>query len=144
MPDSEWLGTGDQHGTTKRTSRAHGFKRVIFGEYRSKQRILDVAEKLFSDKGLDVSVRELTKKAGANLAGISYYFGSKTRRRDRSRGTSTCRTCTSTASRSRRGISDTALLRDLPALAGPILSIPVNIGAQEDQTGPNARFRNGA
>lgn len=42
-----------------------------------RQRILNVAEKLFFEKGLDVSVRELTAEADVNLAGINYYFGSK-------------------------------------------------------------------
>ncbi len=40
--------------------------------------ILDVAEELFSEQGFDgTSVRSIAKKAGANIAMISYYFGSK-------------------------------------------------------------------
>jgi AcrR family transcriptional regulator len=42
-----------------------------------RRRILDVAELLFTERGLQVPVRQLTAKAGVNLAGINYYFGSK-------------------------------------------------------------------
>src|ERR1051325_4733493 len=41
-------------------------------------RILDVAEKLFAEHGLDrVSIRDITKKARVNLAAINYHFGTK-------------------------------------------------------------------
>lgn len=48
-------------------------------EYNDKQiSILKVAEQLFSEKGFEAtSVREISKRAGINLAMISYYFGSK-------------------------------------------------------------------
>jgi AcrR family transcriptional regulator len=40
--------------------------------------ILDVAEELFGEQGLDrVSVRDITEKAKVNLASINYHFGSK-------------------------------------------------------------------
>ncbi|WP_322970853.1 TetR/AcrR family transcriptional regulator [Faecalibacter sp. LW9] len=40
--------------------------------------ILQSAEKIFSDKGVDAtSVRDIAKLAGINIAMISYYFGSK-------------------------------------------------------------------
>ncbi|MBT0551345.1 TetR/AcrR family transcriptional regulator [Riemerella anatipestifer] len=40
--------------------------------------ILNAAEELIAKKGFDgVSVREIAKKAGVNIAMISYYFGSK-------------------------------------------------------------------
>ncbi len=40
--------------------------------------ILNAAEELIAKKGFDgVSVREIAKKAGVNVAMISYYFGSK-------------------------------------------------------------------
>lgn len=40
--------------------------------------ILQVAEKLFSEKGFDgTSVRDIAKESGVNVAMISYYFGSK-------------------------------------------------------------------
>lgn len=43
-----------------------------------RNRILDVAEALFCEKGFDgVSVRELTAAAGCNLAAVNYYFGGK-------------------------------------------------------------------
>jgi AcrR family transcriptional regulator len=43
-----------------------------------KEEILDVAEKLFSENGFEaVSVREISKAAGINIAMVSYYFGSK-------------------------------------------------------------------
>lgn len=43
-----------------------------------REQILVAAENLFAEKGFDAtSVRELAKKAGVNIAMISYYFGSK-------------------------------------------------------------------
>ena len=46
------------------------------GDTRS--RILDEAEELFGERGLDrVSIRDITRKAGVNLAAINYHFGSK-------------------------------------------------------------------
>jgi AcrR family transcriptional regulator len=42
------------------------------------ERLLDAAEGLFADRGIDaVSVRSITQAAGANLAAIHYHFGSK-------------------------------------------------------------------
>jgi len=44
----------------------------------TKSRILDVAEELFGEQGLDrVSVRDITRRARVNLAAIGYHFGSK-------------------------------------------------------------------
>jgi AcrR family transcriptional regulator len=48
-------------------------------KYNDKQvQIMEAAEELFSEKGFDgTSVRDISEKAGVNLAMISYYFGSK-------------------------------------------------------------------
>ena len=44
----------------------------------TKSRILDVAEALFSEQGLDrVSVRDITEAAKVNIASVSYHFGGK-------------------------------------------------------------------
>jgi AcrR family transcriptional regulator len=44
----------------------------------TQSRILDVAEELFSEQGLDrVSIRDITRKAKVNLAAINYHFGRK-------------------------------------------------------------------
>src|SRR5204862_7503790 len=44
----------------------------------TRSRILDVAEELFGERGLDrVSIRDITRKAQVNLAAINYHFGSK-------------------------------------------------------------------
>ena len=44
----------------------------------TKHRILEVAEHLFGDQGLErVSVREITEAAEVNLAAVNYHFGSK-------------------------------------------------------------------
>jgi len=44
----------------------------------TKDRILNVAEELFGEEGIDrVSVRDVTEKAGVNVAAINYHFGSK-------------------------------------------------------------------
>lgn len=48
-------------------------------ELNDKQiQILQVAEKLFADKGFDgTSIRDIAKEAHINIAMVSYYFGSK-------------------------------------------------------------------
>lgn len=49
------------------------------GEHRrTRERILDEAEALFAIKGYHaVSVREITRAAGCNLAAVNYHFGNK-------------------------------------------------------------------
>ncbi len=43
-----------------------------------KEKILEVAEELFAEKGFEgTSVRDIAQKAEVNIAMISYYFGSK-------------------------------------------------------------------
>ncbi len=45
---------------------------------RTKDSILDAAEQLFSERGIEgVSLRCLTGRAGVNLASVHYHFGSK-------------------------------------------------------------------
>ena len=48
-------------------------------EFNEKQmQILQVAEKLFAEKGFDgTSIRDIAKQANMNIAMVSYYFGSK-------------------------------------------------------------------
>lgn len=48
-------------------------------ELNEKQvKILQIAEKLFADKGFDgTSVRDISREAKTNIAMVSYYFGSK-------------------------------------------------------------------
>jgi AcrR family transcriptional regulator len=47
-------------------------------ENPARERILRVADRLFAERGFNgVSVRTLTAAADVNLAGVSYYFGSK-------------------------------------------------------------------
>ena len=42
------------------------------------QRLLDAAEELYAQKGLDAtSIREITTKAESNLASVNYFFGNK-------------------------------------------------------------------
>ncbi|MEO6173661.1 MAG: TetR family transcriptional regulator [Flavobacterium circumlabens] len=50
-------------------------------EFNDKKiQILEVAEKLFSDKGFEgTSIRDISKHAKINIAMVSYYFGSKER-----------------------------------------------------------------
>ena len=43
----------------------------------TKVRILDAAEKLIAEQGLDVSLRAITSAAGVNLAAVNYHFQSK-------------------------------------------------------------------
>lgn len=43
-----------------------------------KERLLDAAEKLFTEKGYDrTNVRDLTAEAGCNIAAVNYHFGGK-------------------------------------------------------------------
>jgi AcrR family transcriptional regulator len=45
---------------------------------RTREKILDAANKLFAERGVEgVSLRELTLKAGVNIAAVHYHFGSK-------------------------------------------------------------------
>ena len=45
---------------------------------QTRERLLDVAERLFAEKGYTaVSIREITKAAGASLAAVNYHFKSK-------------------------------------------------------------------
>jgi AcrR family transcriptional regulator len=45
---------------------------------KTKDRILQVAEKLFSEKGFSsVSIRDITQAAGCNVAAVNYHFGTK-------------------------------------------------------------------
>lgn len=45
---------------------------------KTKERLLEVAEKLFAERGLEgTSVRDIAKAAGLNLSLVSYYFGGK-------------------------------------------------------------------
>jgi AcrR family transcriptional regulator len=49
-------------------------------EQSTKQRLLEAAEEIFAAKGFDAaSVEEITKRAGANRAAISFHFGGKER-----------------------------------------------------------------
>ncbi len=44
----------------------------------TRERILDAASEMFAERGVEaVSLRELTVKAGVNLAAVHYHFGSK-------------------------------------------------------------------
>ncbi len=44
----------------------------------TREKILDVAEKLFSEKGFHgAGIREITSKAGVNLSAVNYHFKSK-------------------------------------------------------------------
>jgi AcrR family transcriptional regulator len=43
-----------------------------------RNRLLDVAEKLFSERGFaDTSIRDITTEANCNVAAVNYHFGSK-------------------------------------------------------------------
>lgn len=52
--------------------------RVVMAQKDTVERILDAAEALFSEKGFaETSLRNITTKAGVNLAAVNYHFGSK-------------------------------------------------------------------
>src|SRR2546426_7070475 len=52
--------------------------RSIKPQHETRTRILDAAEELFMQHGIEgASMRMLTAKAGVNLAAVNYHFGSK-------------------------------------------------------------------
>jgi AcrR family transcriptional regulator len=52
--------------------------RMIENSVGTKDRLLDAAEKLFAESGIDaVSLRTITSEAGVNLAAVNYHFQSK-------------------------------------------------------------------
>ena len=65
--------------------RHRGADRMRSGKMRegppgalTRERILDAAKEMFARRGVEaVSLRELTIKAGVNLAAVHYHFGSK-------------------------------------------------------------------
>jgi AcrR family transcriptional regulator len=51
---------------------------LVISNMSTKNKILDAAEVLFSDKGFNgTSLREITSQAEVNLAAVNYHFGSK-------------------------------------------------------------------
>src|SRR5579863_9921905 len=68
---------GRQDGPS-RGAKASRSVRVNEAGAETRRRLLDSAERLFAERGLDgVSVRDITEAAGANTAAIHYHFGSK-------------------------------------------------------------------
>src|SRR4051812_22503686 len=52
--------------------------RTVKPPHETRTRILNAAEELFMQHGFEgTSMRQLTAKAGANLAAVNYHFGSK-------------------------------------------------------------------
>ncbi len=52
--------------------------RALKPQHETRTRILDAAEELFMQHGFEgTSMRQLTSKAGVNLAAVNYHFGSK-------------------------------------------------------------------
>lgn len=57
---------------------AHHMNQTIVPNAGPKLRLVEAAEKLFAEKGFEaVSVRDITKEAGANVAAVNYHFGSR-------------------------------------------------------------------
>jgi len=55
-----------------------GIERAIKPPTDTKDRILDVAEEIFAEKGYSAtSMRTITSRANVNLAAVNYHFGSK-------------------------------------------------------------------
>jgi AcrR family transcriptional regulator len=51
---------------------------TVVSDSSSKRRILDAAETLFAERGIDaVSLRAVMSEAGTNVAAVHYHFGSK-------------------------------------------------------------------
>jgi len=63
--------------TSWRRGRRTGVRSNEAGKEK-RERLLDAAERLFAERGVDaVSVRDITEAADANTASIHYHFGSK-------------------------------------------------------------------
>jgi AcrR family transcriptional regulator len=68
---------GTEQANVRRRGRRAGVRNNEAGK-ETRERLLDSAERLFADRGLDsVSVRDITEAADANTASIHYHFGSK-------------------------------------------------------------------
>ncbi|MEI7929562.1 MAG: helix-turn-helix domain-containing protein, partial [Verrucomicrobiales bacterium] len=53
-------------------------ERTSVPESGAKLRLAEAAEELFAERGFEsVSVRDITKRAGMNIASINYHFGSR-------------------------------------------------------------------
>jgi len=60
------------------TSRKTNHRRADAASPHTRERVLDAAEQLFADHGLDgVSIRDITGAADVNLGAINYHFGTK-------------------------------------------------------------------
>jgi AcrR family transcriptional regulator len=60
------------------STRRRGALRFNEAGHETRERILDTAERLFADRGIDaVSVREITEASATNNAAVHYHFGSK-------------------------------------------------------------------
>jgi AcrR family transcriptional regulator len=71
-------GTSERSGGEHATRRRTGVRTSQSGA-DTRTRLLDAAERLFAERGLDgVSVRDITELAKANTASVHYHFGSKT------------------------------------------------------------------
>jgi len=63
-------------GLSRKENMRHSRDKVLRDTLREK--ILDVAENLFAEKGYaETSIREITKKAHCNLSAVNYYFHGK-------------------------------------------------------------------
>lgn len=70
--------TRKKPSTVRKTLHARPTQEPLASSETSRERILEVAAKLFAEKGIHgVSVREIAKASGANLSLISYHFGGK-------------------------------------------------------------------
>ena len=72
-------GTGRYHSNVRLNLRGTTMDlRSLKPPHETRTRILDAAEELFMQHGFEAtSMRQLTAKAGANLAAVNYHFGSK-------------------------------------------------------------------
>jgi AcrR family transcriptional regulator len=105
------------------------------GASSTKTRLLDVAEQLFLNEGLGVSVRAITDAAGENGAAVHYWFGS----RDGLIGAVIARRGGDLAARRRAALDELRRARSAPDIRDVVRALVFAYVGLVDAEGPDAQ-----